>query len=60
VGLFTHQTIKANGNEPLMVTMWTDRAGVTYNTSTVDLKTPTLINDLDVRVTVSEVFFLGS
>jgi hypothetical protein len=56
-GIYT-QTIKANGNEPLMVTIaWTDRAGVT-NTSTVDLKTPTLINDLDVRVTKgSEVFF---
>jgi hypothetical protein len=31
VGTFTRtQTIKANGNEPLMVTIaWTDRAGVT-------------------------------
>ena len=50
-GAIYTQIVKANGNEPLIATLsWTDRAG-TANTSTVDLKTPTLINNLDLRVT---------
>jgi serine protease AprX len=52
------KTIKAKGTEPLVATIsWTDRAGLT-NTSTVDLTTPVLINDLDIRITKNtEVFF---
>lgn len=48
--VFTKQVL-ATGNEPLVVTVvWTDRAGA-INTGTLDLDTPTLVNDLDVRVT---------
>lgn len=52
------RTVKAKGGEPLVATIaWTDRAG-TVNTGTVDLKTPVLVNDLDIRITKgSEVFF---
>lgn len=52
------KTIKAKGTEPLVATIsWTDRAGL-INTSTVDLTTPVLINDLDIRITKNtEVFF---
>jgi serine protease AprX len=44
------RTVHATGNEPLKVTIsWTDRQG-TATSSAVDLVTPRLINDLDVRV----------
>ncbi|MDI6031855.1 S8 family serine peptidase [Flavobacterium sp. LB2P84] len=50
--------IKAKGTEPLVATIsWTDRSGA-VNTGTVDLITPVLINDLDIRITKNtEVFF---
>lgn len=52
------KTVKAKGGESLVATIaWTDRAGV-VNTGTVDLKTPVLVNDLDIRITKgTEVFF---
>ncbi len=52
------RVVKSNGTEPLIATIsWTDRAGVT-NTGTVDLKTPVLVNDLDVRITRNNDVFL--
>ncbi|MDP3681201.1 MAG: S8 family serine peptidase [Flavobacterium sp.] len=52
------KVIKAKGTEPLVATIsWTDRSGV-VNTGTVDLATPVLVNDLDIRITKgNEVFF---
>lgn len=52
------RVVKSNGTEPLMATIsWTDRAGVA-NTGTVDLKTPVLVNDLDIRISRNnDVFF---
>lgn len=57
-GATVTKVVKANGNQPLIATIsWTDRAGTT-NTGTVDLRTPVLVNDLDIRVTRNaEVFF---
>lgn len=52
------RVVKSNGSEPLMATIsWTDRAGFT-NTGTVDLKTPVLVNDLDIRITRNNDVFL--
>lgn len=51
------RTVLATGNEPLVVTViWTDRPG-TINNGTIDLSTPTLVNDLDVRVTRNGVTY---
>ncbi|MFV8268345.1 S8 family serine peptidase [Flavobacterium sp. GT2N3] len=52
------KVIKAKGTEPVVATIsWTDRSGI-VNTGTVDLTTPVLVNDLDIRITKgSEVFF---
>lgn len=45
------QNVTANGTEPLIATLsWTDPEGA-INTGTVDLATPVLINDLDIRIT---------
>ncbi|MEM6644458.1 MAG: S8 family serine peptidase [Bacteroidota bacterium] len=44
-------TVNATGTEPLYASIsWTDPAG-TANTGIVNLSTPVLVNDLDVRVT---------
>lgn len=44
-------TVTATGTEPLMATIsWTDPSG-NVNTGTVDLATPVLVNDLDIRIT---------
>ncbi|MFD0863048.1 S8 family serine peptidase [Sungkyunkwania multivorans] len=44
-------TVNADGSEPLMVSIsWTDPEGVILE-NIVDLSTPALVNDLDVRVT---------
>lgn len=44
-------TVTATGTEPLMATIaWTDPSG-NINTGTVDLSTPVLVNDLDIRIT---------
>ena len=43
-------TVNATGSEPLQASIsWTDPAGVA-NTGTVNLSTPVLVNDLDIRV----------
>jgi len=43
-------TVTSTGTEPLLATIcWTDPSG-TINTGTVDLSTPALVNDLDIRV----------
>jgi trimeric autotransporter adhesin len=47
--------VDSDGINPLMASIsWTDRAGVA-NTGTVNLTTPVLVNDLDIRVTKSAV-----
>jgi hypothetical protein len=44
-------TVDSDGINPLLASIsWTDRAG-TANTGTVNLTTPVLVNDLDIRVT---------
>ena len=44
------QTVTANGTEPIIATLsWTDPAG-NINTGTIDLSTPVLTNDLDIRI----------
>jgi hypothetical protein len=44
-------TVDSDGTSPLLASIsWTDPAGVA-NTGTVNLSTPVLINDLDIRVT---------
>ncbi|GAB3784873.1 hypothetical protein GCM10028818_45490 [Spirosoma horti] len=51
-GTFT-QSITAQGNEPLVITLcWTDPEGVATNltASSVNSRTPKLINDLDLRL----------
>jgi subtilisin family serine protease len=46
-------TVKSDGVNPLKVTIaWTDRAG-SVSSNTVDVSTPLLVNDLDLRVTSS-------
>lgn len=45
------KVVKSKGNQPLVATIsWTDQAGVS-NGSEVDLTTPVLVNDLDIRIT---------
>lgn len=47
-------TVTATGTEPLIATIcWTDPSG-TANTGTVDLSTPALVNDLDIRLVKNE------
>jgi hypothetical protein len=44
-------TVDSDGINPLLASIsWTDRAGA-VNTGTVNLTTPVLVNDLDIRVT---------
>ncbi len=52
------KVVTALGNQPLVATIcWTDRAGAA-NGSVVDLTTPVLVNNLDIRITKnSETFF---
>ncbi len=51
-------TVTAANSGPLEVTIcWTDPAGNAQTNSTVDLSTPALVNDLDVRVTGGGTFF---
>lgn len=52
------KVVTAQGNQPLVATIcWTDRAGAA-NGSVVDLTTPVLVNNLDIRITKnSETFF---
>lgn len=48
------RTVVAQGNEPLVITLsWTDPEGTAtaVASSSVDSRTPKLVNDLDVRVT---------
>lgn len=50
--------VKALGTEKLIATIaWTDKGG-TVNNSVVDLSTPVLVNDLDIRVTKDAVVSL--
>ena len=49
--------VKAKGNEPLVATIsWTDHPGIANN-GTVDLVTPVLVNDLDIRIVKGTDFF---
>ncbi|WP_046577062.1 S8 family peptidase [Spirosoma radiotolerans] len=51
------QSITAQGNEPLIVTLcWTDPEGVATNitASSVNSRTPKLINDLDLRLKTNQ------
>ena len=51
-------TVNSDGTSPLLASIsWTDRAG-TANTGTVNLGTPALVNDLDIRVTKSGTTYL--
>jgi serine protease AprX len=51
------KTVKAKGSVPLKATIsWTDRSG-NSNMSTVDLSTPVLVNDLDIRIEKGEEIF---
>lgn len=53
------RVVNANGLEKLKVTIsWTDRPGQINSSQTIDLSTPVLINDLDLRVTKNEQTFL--
>lgn len=55
-GLF-NQSITAQGNEPLVITLcWTDPEGTptTVNASSVNSRTPKLVNDLDLRLKTSQ------
>ncbi|NDU98550.1 S8/S53 family peptidase [Spirosoma terrae] len=59
-GTFT-QRIVAQGNEPLIITLcWTDPEGpaTAVAAASLDLQTPKLINDLDVRVAAGANTFL--
>lgn len=50
--------VKALGTEKLIATIaWTDKGG-TANNSVVDLSTPVLVNDLDIRITKDAVVSL--
>ncbi|QSE97887.1 S8 family serine peptidase [Fulvivirga lutea] len=50
-------TVDANGVEPLLASIsWTDLPGA-ENTGTVNLTTPVLVNDLDIRVTKSSTTY---
>lgn len=49
--------VDSDGTSPLLASIsWTDPAGVA-NTGTVNLSTPVLVNDLDIRVTKSSSTF---
>ena len=49
------KTVKALGTEKLIATIgWTDKGG-TPNNSVIDLSTPVLVNDLDIRITKDDV-----
>ncbi|CAL2091446.1 conserved protein of unknown function precursor containing a T9SS type A C-terminal secretion signal. Putative S8 family peptidase [Tenacibaculum sp. 190524A02b] len=51
-------TVDADGTNPLLASIsWTDRPGVA-NTGTVNLSTPALVNDLDLRVSKSGTTYL--
>jgi len=51
-------TVDSDGINPLLASIsWTDRAG-TANTGTVNLTTPVLVNDLDIRVTKGGTSYL--
>ena len=51
------RTIQALGTDPLIATIaWTDKGGVANN-SQVDLTTPVLVNDLDIRITKDNVTY---
>ncbi|AUD07510.1 S8 family serine peptidase [Spirosoma pollinicola] len=55
-GTFT-QSIVAQGNEPLLITLcWTDPEGTTTSvtSSSVNSRTPKLVNDLDLRLKTSQ------
>ena len=50
--------VKALGTEKLIATIaWTDKGG-TPNNSVVDLSTPVLVNDLDIRITKDGITYL--
>lgn len=45
------RTVYASGTEPLVATLsWTELPGTVYTLSDIDVKTPVLVNDLDIRV----------
>lgn len=49
---YTFDVEALGGNQPLIATIcWTDPAGQTIAGSAVDLSTPALVNDLDIRIT---------
>lgn len=50
--------VKSKSNQPLVATIsWTEKAGVP-NGSEVDLTTPVLVNDLDIRITKgAEIYY---
>ena len=51
-------TVDSDGISPLLASIsWTDRAGTT-NTGTVNLTTPVLVNDLDIRITKGGTSYL--
>ncbi len=51
-------SVNAIGSEPLVASIsWTDPAGVA-NTGTINLSTPALVNDLDIRVTQNSTSYL--
>ena len=55
---YTRQ-ITASGTEPLVATIsWTDPAGNAITSQTVDVSTPVLVNDLDLRITRNGDTFL--
>ena len=52
------RTVYSAGNQPLQASIsWTDRPG-TANNNVVDLATPSLVNDLDIRITRNNETFL--
>jgi len=53
------RVVNSNGLEKLKVTIsWTDRPGQINSSNTIDLSTPVLVNDLDLRITKnSQTFF---
>jgi len=55
---YTKTVTVTGGITPLVATIsWTDRSGAINSTELADLPTPTLVNDLDIRITKSATVY---
>lgn len=55
---YSFDVVSDGVNELIATICWTDPAGNVVNTGTVDIQTPVLVNDLDLRITKSGEEFL--